>query len=101
MNTDGILQKPLDCACPAGFALSILDTLPGSVRMAGCMKCGRADLANPIMTEDQPHDVVFHGWGLCELTDEARAWASAWPRFTVVDGRRVYLAAVERYETEP
>ena len=62
------LDKPVACDCPAGFVLDILDTLPGSVEMAACMKCGRTDLADPVVTEDHPHDVQFHGYRLYDLS---------------------------------
>lgn len=91
--------KPVDCECPEEFVLDILDYLPGSVRMAGCTWCGRTDLANPIITEDRPHDVQFFGYQLVDLSAEVRTWASAWPRFIVVDERRVYLPAGARFES--
>ncbi len=94
-----LTPKPVRCDCPAEFVMSILDTLPGDVQMAACMKCGCSDLADPVVSEDRPHDVQFHGYRLYDLSEEARDWASAWPRFTVVNGRRVYLAANARFES--
>src|SRR6185437_9472455 len=91
--------KPVSCDCPAEFVLVVLDTLPGGVQMAACAKCGRSDLADPIATEDRPHDVQFHGFSFVELSPEARDWASAWPRYSVVAERRVYLSAAVRFET--
>jgi hypothetical protein len=79
--------------------LSVLDYLPGDVQMAACTKCGCSDLADPVSSEDRPHDVQFHGYRLCELSPEARDWASAWPRFVAIDNRRVYLPAAARFET--
>src|SRR5882724_3982884 len=92
-------QKPVDCECPDEFVLDILDYLPGSVRMAACTRCGRSDLASPIITEDRPHDVQFFGYHLLELSPEVRMWASAWPRFVVVNEKRVYLPAGARFES--
>jgi hypothetical protein len=92
-------QKPVACQCPDGFVLDVLDTLPGNIRMRACIKCGRTDLADSIVTEDSPHDVQFHGYFMCELADDAKAWASAWPRYKIVDKRRVYLAGMARSET--
>ena len=91
--------KPVSCACPAEFTLAVLDTLPGGVQMAACTRCGRSDLADPVATEDRPHDVQFHGFRFFELSPEARDWASAWPRYAVVGERRIYLSAAIRFET--
>ncbi|HEX3745667.1 MAG TPA: hypothetical protein VHW09_17115 [Bryobacteraceae bacterium] len=94
-----LTQKPVHCDCPAEFVMSILDTLPGDVQMAACMKCGCSDLADPVVSEDRPHDVQLHGYSLFDLSAEAREWASAWPRFAVVNDRWVYLPAHARFET--
>jgi hypothetical protein len=94
-----LLEKPVACDCPAAFVLSILDTLPGSIRMAACTKSGRTDLADPMIAEPRPHDVRFHGYDLLELAEDARAWASAWPRYAVVDNARIYLPASARFES--
>ena len=94
-----MLAKPVNCDCPAEFVFGILDTLPGSVEMAGCTKCGRTDLADPVVTEDQPHDVQFHGYRLLDLSDDARAWASAWARFVRLEQTRVYLPADARFQS--
>lgn len=67
--------------------------------MAACSKCGRTDLADPIVTEDQPHDVQFHGYRLLDLSDEARAWASAWARFVRIEQTRVYLPAAAGFKS--
>ena len=80
--------------------LTVLDTLPGNIRLFACMQCGRTDLAESIVTEDTPHDVQFHGYALCELAEDARAWASAWPRYKVVQEKRVYLSAAARFESD-
>ena len=77
--------------------MAILDTLPGSVEMAACMRCGRTVLAFPIVTEDRPHDVQFHGYCQILLVNDARAWASAWPRFAILNDARVYLSASARF----
>jgi hypothetical protein len=93
-------QKAVTCDCPGEFVLAILTTIPGSVEMAACCRCGRADLANPLTSEDRPHDVQFHGYAFFELTDEARAWASAWPRYVWSQStsyKSVYLAASARF----
>jgi hypothetical protein len=79
--------------------MGILDYLPGSVEMAACMRCGRTDLANPAISEDRPHDVQFHGYTFFELSEEASTWASAWPRFAVVNNRGVYLPASARFDS--
>src|SRR3989442_14895747 len=94
-----LLQKPVDCDCLAEFVLNILDNLPGSVRMAACTKCGRSDLADPVVTEDRPYDVQLHGYNLFDLSEEAREWASAWPRYAVVNQTRIYLPATARFES--
>ena len=80
--------------------LEVLDTLPGNIRMRACMQCGRADLADSIVTEDTPHDVQFHGYYFCEISEEAKAWASVWPRYKVVQEKRVYLSAAARFESD-
>ncbi len=54
-------------------------------------------MADPVSSEDRPHDVQFHGYRLIELPDDARQWASAWPRYAVVNGSRVYLPAASRF----
>ena len=93
-------ERPVDCGCPAALTLKVLDTLPGPIRMVACMKCGRSELADPILTEDTPHDVQLHGFDLCEISEEVRTWASAWPRFIEVDKQWIYLSAAARFESE-
>src|SRR6185295_10803879 len=53
----------------------------------------------PIVTEDGPHDVQFHGYQFLELAPDARLWASAWPRCAESIGRRVYLSRDARFAT--
>ena len=95
-----LFSKAVDCGCPDSFVLGVLDTLPGDIRMSVCMRCGKSDLADPIVSEDRPHDVQFHGYRLIELSSESRVWASAWPSFAEAENRRVYLAPYLRFETE-
>jgi hypothetical protein len=92
-----LLAKPVNCDCPKEMVIAILDTLPGSVEMAACLRCGKTDLANPVVSEDRPHDVQMHGYNLIELSDDARKWASAWPRYAVVNRCRIYLSAASRF----
>lgn len=92
------MEKLVVCNCPAEFVLSILGPLPGNTEMAACMKCGRSDLGDAVVSEDHPHDVQFLGYRRCDLSAEARAWASAWPRYSVVDDTRIYLPATVRFQ---
>ncbi len=92
--------RPVTCDCPDAFLATVLDTLPGNIRMMACMRCGKSELADAIVTEDRPHDVQHHGFEIVELAPDARAWAAAWPRFVEQDNRRIYLAAKDRFECE-
>jgi hypothetical protein len=94
-----LMEKLVVCNCPAEFVLSILGPLPGNTEMAACMKCGRSDLGDAMVSEDHPHDVQFLGYRRYDLSVEARAWASAWPRYSVVDDTRIYLPAMVRFQT--
>ena len=92
-------QKPVQCECPEEFALKVLNTLPGYAEMAACVKCGRADLANALVSEPRPYDTHFHGYSFFDLTDAARTWAAAWPRYVSVNYVSVYLPAAARFES--
>lgn len=91
---------PVLCGCPAAFLATVLDTLPGNIRMMACLRCGQSELADAIVTEDHPHDVQLQGFAIVELVSDARAWADAWPRYIVLNGRRVYLRASARFCSE-
>src|SRR5579872_3042078 len=100
METETSLpQKAVQCECPAEFVLKVLNTLPGYAEMSACVKCGRADLANALVSEPRPYDTHFHGYSFFELTDAARAWAGAWPRYALVNYVPVYLSAASRFES--
>jgi len=92
--------KPLRCQCPEAFHATILDTLPGNMRMTACLRCGATELADAIVDEPHPHDVQLLGFEIHDLTPEARAWASAWPRFIERNRPWIYVSAAERFETE-
>ncbi len=92
-------QKAVQCACPEEFVLRVLDTLPGYAEMSACVKCGRADLANALVSEPRPYDTRFHGYSFIDLTDAARTWAGAWPRYALVNYVPVYLPAASRFES--
>jgi hypothetical protein len=68
--------------------------------MMASMRCGQSELAGAIVAEDRPHDVQLHGFEIVELAPDARAWASAWPRFIGLKDRRIYLAATDPFGSE-
>jgi hypothetical protein len=92
-------SKPVPCACPDAFIATVLDTLPGPIRMLACLRCGQTELADPVIAEPHPHDVQLLGFDILPMTPPAREWASAWPRFIEQIRPRVYLGAEARFDT--
>jgi hypothetical protein len=92
-------QKAVQCECPEEFVLKTLQPLPGYAEMSACGKCGRADLANALVSEPRPYDTHFHGYSFFDISEAARAWASAWPRYVEVNYVWVYLPAASRFES--
>lgn len=41
--------------------------------MAACLRCRWKDLADPVVSEDRPHDVQFHSYRIIELLDKDKA----------------------------
>ena len=93
-------NRAVDCSCPEGMLLAVLDTLPGNRQLLACVRCGRVELSDALVNEPHPSGVQFLGYEWIALSEAVRSWAGSWPRFALLSGQRVYLSAQKTFETE-
>ena len=47
-------NRAVDCSCPEGMLLAVLDTLPGNQQLLACVRCGRVELSDALVNEPFP-----------------------------------------------